>query len=96
MHEMHRVVANRVDVVALVDRLNEFALANFASRSNRVAAMTGEQLKAAEMLLRKVVPDLQRTALEGGDPNNPVKGVMKLEVEFVEPAVKESNPSPKD
>lgn len=73
-----------VDVQSLVARLQEFALADLTRRGQRVVVLTPDQIRAAEMLLRKTVPDLQRTAIEGGDPSKPVTGSMKMELEFVE------------
>jgi hypothetical protein len=41
--------------------------------------MTPSQIKAAQVVLSKLVPDLNRTTLEG-DENNPLRSTVSLEI----------------
>lgn len=42
--------------------------------------MTNSQVRAAELLLRKVIPDLSAVTLEGGDPDKPLQTVTRVEL----------------
>ena len=46
--------------------------------------MTPAQLKAADLVLKKVVPDLARTELTG-DEENPIQTINTIKIEYVDP-----------
>lgn len=61
-------VRAQIKAIKLVQRLQDFALANMlAAKPNPRHYMTDAQIRAATVLLSKVVPDLQRTELTGAD-----------------------------
>ena len=67
-------VRERIQTSMLLDRLGNHAVGSIE--------MTQSQIKAAEILLRKTIPDLK--AIEhSGDPQNPVV-VKNLSVTFVD------------
>lgn len=56
-----QIVRDRIKVMQIVNRLQDFAL-NVPG-----VKMTTQQIRAAEILLRKTVPDLSSVALSGED-----------------------------
>ena len=56
-------VRERIQTGVLIDRLENHAVGNIE--------MTQTQLKAAEILLKKALPDLQSVALTGADGEGP-------------------------
>jgi hypothetical protein len=60
----------------LLNRLNSFAVGKIE--------MSRAQVAAAEIVIRKVVPDLKAVELTGNGPNNEI--VQKIVVEIVDPS----------
>lgn len=63
-------------------------MARIEKHANGEVEMTNTQLKAAEIFLRKTLPDLNKTVLQG-DPNKPL-AIQQIERRVVDPA----NPNP--
>lgn len=66
---------------------NKMKIGNLMSRVERHAKgeieMTASQLKAADLFLRKTLPDLSRTMLQG-DVNAPIV-IQRIQREIVDP-----------
>lgn len=58
----------KIRISQIINRLNQ--------GFNGEIELTSEQIRIADMLLKKVVPDLARTTIDG-DPNNPV-AIMQM------------------
>jgi len=69
-------VRKRIQTTQLLNRLNTHAI------SEKPGIMDASQIQAANILLRKVLPDLAATTIQG-DPDKPVE--HKLKIEFVRP-----------
>ena len=67
-------VRKKIKVSLLINRLHEHAISN--------SSMDNSQIQAAQILLRKVLPDLAATTVQG-DPDKPIK--HKISIEFVRP-----------
>ncbi len=57
----------KIQTSQLVNRLNRFAL-----DENDSVRMSSDQVRAALGLLKKTIPDLSVTSLNGGDGDNPI------------------------
>lgn len=62
-------VRAKIQASMLINRLTKCAMGEIK--------MTGDQIRAAEILLKKSVPDLQAVQLSG-DVENPVKAVTEI------------------
>lgn len=62
----------------LIKRLQDYGLADMTQQNFANKAMLPAQVKAALGLLAKVMPDLQRTQLEGGDADKPVRVAREM------------------
>lgn len=60
----------KIQVSMLINRLHDNALGNIE--------MTKEQIKSAEILLRKVAPDLKAIDISGAVDNNLTIGIVKF------------------
>ena len=72
-------VRDRIAANHLVERLQNFAL-SLKDSNNRPVKLSPEHIRAIDILLKKVLPDLNRTIIEGGD--NPVQVVQLSSDEF--------------
>lgn len=64
-------VRQKIQASQLVNRLHDHAIGK--------TDMTPTQVRAAEVLLKKCVPDLS-TVTMAGDPDNPVRTVTRIEL----------------
>lgn len=62
----------------LIKRLQDYAVADVTTQNFPAKVMMPAQVKAALGLLAKVMPDLQRTQLEGGDADKPVRVAREM------------------
>lgn len=66
----------KIQASMIINRLSEHAIGS--------AEMSATQVRAAEILLKKVLPDLQATQ-HSGDPANPVEHKHEITVRYVKP-----------
>lgn len=70
-------IRDKIETIQLVKRLQAYALGqkapNATEGDDTPLEIDAGRLKAIEILLRKSLPDLATIALEGGDPDNPIK-----------------------
>jgi len=55
----------KIKTSQLVNRLNKFALGESDGKTGNPVEMSTQQVKAADILLRKMLPDLKSTELSG-------------------------------
>lgn len=68
----------KIKTSQLVNRIQNYGLANLTDADFARKAMQPAQVKAVLGLLAKVMPDLQRTQLEGGDADKPLRVAREL------------------
>ena len=81
-----------IQTTQLCKRLNSFALALPDPQTRKPVEMSDAQIRAALGLLRKTLPDLSSTTLNGGDGDNPIH-LHLIAAQFVSAQLVQSPPT---
>lgn len=81
----------KIKSTLLINKLQNYALVNLTSKDFAKKSMTDGQVRATLGLLKKIIPDISTTQIQG-DPENPLememKGVLTREQLIVELAAR--------